>query len=98
MTTNQNELLAHILCLVKDYSTKTFLEKFYLNTCSETEIKDNFHFSHYKSMETLSCYSNRQSIYAAARKKKIVEANAMNISVKFQLYPQYSFWGVEFLK
>ena len=32
------------------------------------------------------------------QEKKIVEANAMNISVKFQLYPQYSFWGVEFLK
>ena len=27
-----------------------------------------------------------------------VEANAMNISEKFQFYPPYSFWGVDFLK
>ena len=33
------------------------------------EIKFSFHFSHYKSMETLSCHSN-QSKYATAKKKK----------------------------
>ena len=61
-----------------------------------TEIEANFHFSHYKSMGPLSCHSN-QSIYAIARKKNyVVEANAMNISAKFQLYT-YSFWGVDFL-
>ena len=31
------------------------------------------------------------------QEKKSVEAVAMNISEKFQLYPQYSFWGVDFL-
>ena len=46
-------------------------------------------------METLSCHSN-QSIYATARKKYFVEANAMNMSAKFQLYPQYSFREVDF--
>ena len=37
--------------------------------CYPTEIKANFHFSHYKSMETLSCLSNR-CIYAKAKKKQ----------------------------
>ena len=40
------------------------------------------------------CHCN-QSAYATAI-KKIAEANAMNISAKFQLYPPYSFWGVGF--
>ena len=47
-------------------------------------------------METLSCHSN-QSVYATAvNNNDFVEANAMNISAKFQLYPPYSFWGVDF--
>ena len=38
-------------------------------------------------METLSCHSN-QSAFAIALKNNIfVEANAMNISAKFQLHP-----------
>ena len=28
------------------------------------------------------------------KKKKIVEANFMNISAKFQLYPPFGFWEV----
>ena len=31
------------------------------NICSKTEINANFHFSHYKSMETLSCHSNEST-------------------------------------
>ena len=57
-------------------------------------MKANFRFSHYKSMETLSCHSN-QSAYATAIENNIfVEANAMNISAKFQPEPPYSFWRV----
>ena len=37
---------------------------------SETAIKANFHFSHFKSMETLRCHSN-QSANATAIKKTI---------------------------
>ena len=62
-----------------------FLEKVHQNTCNETEIivQANFQFSHYKSMETLSCHNN-QSINATARKNcHFVEANAMNISAKY---------------
>ena len=38
-----------------------------LNICSETSKIDNFHFSHYKSMETISCNSN-QSSYPIGKK------------------------------
>ena len=67
------------------------LNKKFKNTYNTTSIKANFHFYNYKSMETLSCHS-KQSAYATAIKNNIfVEANAMNISAKFQLYPIYSF-------
>ena len=66
---------------------QTIPKKVCQNTCNKTTIKAHFHFSHYKYMETLSCHSN-QSAYAKAIKNKIfVEANAVNISAKFQLYP-----------
>ena len=55
----------------------------------------NFHFSHYKSMETLSCHSN-QSAWATAIKKNIVEAIVRNNFAKFELYPPNSFWGADF--
>ena len=46
---------------------KHFFKK-YLNICSETAKITNFHFSHYKSMETISCHSN-QSSYPIGTKK-----------------------------
>ena len=53
------------------------------NICSNTEINANFHYSHCKSMETLSCHSNKNTIH--------VVANVMSMYVKFQLHPQYGF-------
>ena len=46
-------------------------------------------------METLSLHSN-QSVYAKEIKTKFVEANAMNISAKLQLYLSYYFSRVDF--
>ena len=43
------------------------LKTFYQDIHNKTAIKANFHFSHYKSMETLSCHSN-QNEYATAIK------------------------------
>ena len=40
---------------------ETFQQSFCQNICSNTEIKANFHFSHYKYMETLSCQSNEST-------------------------------------
>ena len=76
---------------------QTFVQNFCQNICNEIAINLNFHFSHCKSMETLSCHSN-QSAWATAIKNNIfVEAIVRNNSAKFQLYPPNSFWGVDFL-
>ena len=42
-------------------------------------------------METLSYHSNKSAYATAIKNNSIVEANAMNISAKFQIYPPYSF-------
>ena len=46
----------------------------------------NFHFSHYKSMETLSCNSNHRN-----KKHNFVEGNILNKYAKFWLHPPYGF-------
>ena len=56
------------------------------------EIVD-FHFSHYKSRETLSYHSN-QSLYPTEIKKNnitFVEGNILSKYAKFRLHPQYGF-------
>ena len=52
----------------------------------------NFHFSHYKSMETLSCHSNQIS-YLTEIKKNItfVEGNVLSRFAKLPLHPPYGF-------
>ena len=40
---------------------KHFCRKKILNICSETAKIANFHFSHYKPMETINCHSNQGS-------------------------------------
>ena len=47
----------------------------------------NFHFSHYKSMETLSCHSIESTGATSTINVTFVEANVMIISAKFQLHP-----------
>ena len=75
---------------------QTFLQNFCQNICNEIAINLSFHFSHCKSMETLSCHSN-QSAWATAIKNNIsVEAIVRNSPAKFQLYPPHSFWAVDF--
>ena len=84
----------HRVCrgLLQEYFCKTLSK--YLH---EIAINLNFHFSHCKSMEILSCHSN-QSAWATATKNNIfVEAIVRNNSAKFQLYPPNSFWGADFL-
>ena len=76
----------NFLSLVEDYSTNNF-KNFCQNICNKTAIKANFHFSHYKSMETLSGHSNQSAYATAIKNNRFVEANAMNISAKSQLYP-----------
>ena len=52
---------------------ETFLQNINLNICNETAKIANFHFSHYKSMETLSSHSN-QSSYPIGTKNTIIRS------------------------
>ena len=52
MATNQNEEFAQNFYAWWMTTLQTFLKKFCPDTCNESAIKANFHFSHYKSMET----------------------------------------------
>ena len=49
-------------------------------------------------METLTCHSNQNAYATAIENNIFVQADAMNLSTKFQLYSQYRFWGVVFHK
>ena len=49
-------------------------------------------FSHYKSIETLSCHSNESTRATSTRNVTFVEATNVNISAKFQLHTPYGFW------
>ena len=51
----------------------------------------NFHFSHYKSMETLSCHSNQSSYPTEIKNITFVEGNVLSKYAKFRLHPPYGF-------
>ena len=48
------------ICLAEAYS-RNISEKFCQNICSLIEIKAYFHFSHYKSMEIISCHGDESA-------------------------------------
>ena len=51
----------------------------------------NFHFSHYKSMETLSCHSNQSSYPTEIKHITFVEGKVLSKYAKFRLHPLYGF-------
>ena len=51
----------------------------------------NFHFSHYKSMESLSCHSNQSSYPTEIKNITFVEGNVLSKYAKFRLHPPYGF-------
>ena len=97
MATNQNEEFVQILYAWWRTTQQTFVKKIFQNTFSELAIKTYFHFSHYKSVETLSCHSSESTWATAIKNLIFVEANVMNVSAKLQLHPPYGFWGDDFL-
>ena len=56
----------------------------------------NFHFSHYKSMGTISCHSNQSSYMTRIKNTPYVEANVLSMYAKFRLHPMYGFWEEDF--
>ena len=51
-----------------------------------------FHFSHYKSMGTISCHSNQSSYPTGMKNATYIEANVLSMFVKFWLHSPYGFW------
>ena len=51
----------------------------------------NFHFSHYKSMETLSCHSNQSSYPTEIKNIPFVEGNVLSKYAIIRLHPPYGF-------
>ena len=56
----------------------------------------NFHFSHYKSMGTISCHSNQSSYPTRIKNTTYVEANVLSMYAKFRLHPLYGFREEDF--
>ena len=70
---------------------KHFRKKTFVKISAVTEINANFHFSHYKYMEILSCHSNKSTWATTIKPIICVDANVMNIYAKFQLHSPYGF-------
>ena len=54
---------------------------------NETVEISNFHISHYKSMETISCHSNQSSYPTGIKNITFAEGNVLCKYAKFQLHP-----------
>ena len=73
MATNQIQRFGQkFIWIVEDYSRNISVKK-NLNICSETAKIANFHFFHYKSMETISFHSNQIS-YPIGTKNTIIRS------------------------
>ena len=69
---------------------KYFCKKFSIIPNDFAEIV-NFHFSHYKSMGTISCHSNQSSYPTGIENTTFVEVNVLCKYAKFRLHPIYGF-------
>ena len=61
------------------------------NIPNDLEKFVNFHFSHYKSMGTISCHSNQSSHPTGIKNITYVQANVLSMYAKFRLHPLYGF-------
>ena len=66
---------------------KHFCLKINLNICSETAKVATFHFSHYKSMETICCHSN-QSSYPIETKKNTITRSPPHIDAICEIWKE----------
>ena len=81
------------LITVENYSINISVKiKFYYPLyIDETVEISNFHFSHYKSIETISCHSNQSSHLPGIKNTTFIEGNVICKYAKFQLHPSYGF-------
>ena len=80
---------------MEDYSINSSVKK---NSNMPNDLAEivNFHFSHYKSMGTISCHSNQSSYTIRIKNTTYVEANVLSMYAKFRLNPLYGFWEEDF--
>ena len=76
---------------MEDYSINISVKKKYSNIPNDFAEIVNFHFSHYKSMGTISCNSNQSSYLTGLNNTTNVEANVLSMNAKFRLHPLYGF-------
>ena len=80
--TNQNTGLEQNSPETSNTTQYTFLQKQNSSVCNFSGKIADFHFSHYKSMETLSCHSNQSSYPPGIKNTNYVEATARNMYTK----------------
>ena len=76
---------------IEDYSINISVKKKNSNIPNDLAEIVNFHFSHYKSMGTISCHSNQSSYPTIIKNTTYVEADVLSMYAKFRLHPPYGF-------
>ena len=71
---------------MEDYSINISVKKKNSNIPNDLADIVNFHFSHYKSMGTISCHSNQSSYPTGIKNTTYVEANVLSMYAKFRLH------------
>ena len=71
---SNSSIWTKFIWIVEDYSRNISVEKIQ-NICSETAKITTFHFSHYNSMETISCHSNQISYPIGTKTQLFVPSN-----------------------
>ena len=74
---------------MEDYSVNISVKKKNSNIPNDLAEIVNFHFSHYKSMGTISCHSNQSSYPTGIKNTTYVEANVLSMFAKFRHHPLY---------
>ena len=84
MATNHHKEFAQNLYVYRRITQQSVLQMFCQNIGKEKAIKANLYFYHYM-------YKSMMENITAIKTFFFINAYAMNISAKFQLYPPYSF-------
>ena len=73
MATNQIlQFGQKLIGIIEDYSSNISVDKKSKNNCREIAKTAAFHFSHYISMETISCYTNLTAEAIAIKKTTVI--------------------------
>ena len=81
---------------MEDYSINISVKKIQIFPMNDSAEIVNFHFSHYKSIEAISCHSNQSSYPSGIKTRTFVEGNVLSKYAKFQLHHPYGFREEDF--